>query len=71
MPASPLNLSGLLPASTTSWTSYEQYRAQGVSTTSAALGNVTVIAGHWYKFVVGMTNTSGASGNLTAALRAL
>ncbi len=56
-----------IPASTTTWTAYEQYRAQGVSTTSAALGNVTVTTGHWYKFVVGMTNTSGGSGNLTAA----
>ena len=27
---------------------------------------MTVTAGHWYKFVVGLTNTSGASGNLAA-----
>ncbi|MGC9943218.1 MAG: chitobiase/beta-hexosaminidase C-terminal domain-containing protein [Verrucomicrobiota bacterium] len=56
-----------IPASTTSWSAYEQYRAQGVSTTSVALGNVSVIAGHWYKFVVATTNTSGASGNLVAS----
>ncbi|HEV7923970.1 MAG TPA: chitobiase/beta-hexosaminidase C-terminal domain-containing protein, partial [Verrucomicrobiae bacterium] len=30
------------------------------------LGTVTVEAEHWYKFVVGVTNTSGASGNMTA-----
>jgi uncharacterized repeat protein (TIGR03806 family) len=56
-----------IPASTTSWSVYEQYRAQGNTTTSAALGNVTITAGHWYKFVVAMTNTSGASGNLAAS----
>ena len=55
-----------IPASTTSWSLYEQYRSEGVTTTGAALGNVTVIAGHWYKFVVGLTNVSGASGNLVA-----
>ncbi len=55
-----------IPASTTSWSLYEQYRSEGGTTTSAALGNVSVIAGHWYKFVVGMTNVSGASGNLLA-----
>ncbi|MGA2245794.1 MAG: PA14 domain-containing protein [Verrucomicrobiota bacterium] len=56
-----------IPASATSWTAYEQYRAGNVTTTSAGLGNVTVAAGHWYKFVVAMTNTSGGSGNVGAA----
>jgi hypothetical protein len=57
----------LVPASTTSWSVLEQYRAQGTTTTGAALGNATVTAGHWYKFLVSMTNTSGTSGNLAAA----
>src|SRR5215469_3194286 len=56
-----------IPASTNTWNTYEQYRSGNVTTTSASLGTVTVTAGHWYKFVVGMTNTSGASGNLSAS----
>ncbi|HTA29744.1 MAG TPA: hypothetical protein VK731_04635, partial [Candidatus Cybelea sp.] len=55
-----------IPNSATSWSLYEQYRAGGVTTTGGALGAVTVITGHWYKYVVGVTNTSGASGNLSA-----
>jgi hypothetical protein len=56
-----------VPASTTSWSAFEQYRSGNTLTTSATLGNVTVTSGHWYKFVVALTNTSGASGNLAAS----
>ena len=56
-----------IPTSTTAWGVYEQYRTGNATTTSGTLGNVTVTAGHWYKFVVGLTNASGASGNLAAA----
>ena len=56
-----------IPASATVWNVYEQYRAANANTTSATLGNVTVVAGHWYKFVVATTNTSGATGNLSAS----
>ncbi|HEY2083241.1 MAG TPA: hypothetical protein VGI88_10685, partial [Verrucomicrobiae bacterium] len=56
-----------VPASTTSWSLIEQYRSGNTTTTGATLGTVSVISGHWYKFVLGMTNTSGSSGNLTAA----
>ncbi len=56
-----------IPSSATVWAAYEQYRSASTTTTSGSLGNVTVVAGHWYKFVVAMTNTSGASGNLTAS----
>ena len=56
-----------IPASATIWTSYEQYRSGNTTTTSAALGDVTVTAGHWYYFVVGLTNTSGPSGNVAAS----
>jgi hypothetical protein len=56
-----------IPASATVWNVYEQYRAANANTTSATLGNVTVVAGHWYKFAVAMTNTSGATGNLSAS----
>ncbi len=60
-----------IPGSATSWPVYEQYRTGDVLTTGSALGTVTVAAGHWYKFVVGVTNTSGVSGNVAAGLRAL
>jgi len=56
-----------IPSSATVWSAYEQYRAGNNTTTSGSLGNVTVTAGHWYKFVVAMTNTSGASGNLNTS----
>ena len=55
-----------IPISGTSWPIYEQYAVSGAVTSSSELGIVAVTTGHWYKFVVGMTNTSGASGNLTA-----
>lgn len=55
-----------IPANATSWQLYEQYRNNEVTTTSASLGTVTVTTGHWYKFVVGVTNTSGVSGNYSS-----
>jgi hypothetical protein len=54
-----------IPNSATSWGLYEQYRTGNNTTTPGTLGAVTVAVGHWYKFVVGVTNTSGASRNLT------
>jgi hypothetical protein len=54
-----------VPQSATSWSLREQYRTTN-TTTETTLGNVTVAAGHWYKFVVGVTNTSGGSGNFNA-----
>jgi mono/diheme cytochrome c family protein len=55
-----------IPNNGASWSVYEQYRSNNVTVTSGALGTVAVTAGNWYKFVVGMTNTSGATGNLAA-----
>ncbi|HZV36376.1 MAG TPA: PA14 domain-containing protein [Verrucomicrobiae bacterium] len=56
-----------IPASATSWNLYEQYKnAAAGTTTSGSLGTINVIAGHWYKYVVGLTNTSGSSGNISA-----
>jgi hypothetical protein len=55
-----------VPATATTWNAIEQFRSGNVTTTSASLGTVTVVTGHWYKFVVGVTNTSGASGNFAA-----
>ncbi|HEV2208470.1 MAG TPA: chitobiase/beta-hexosaminidase C-terminal domain-containing protein [Verrucomicrobiae bacterium] len=56
-----------IPQSATTWQLYEQYRSGGAMTTSPSLGAVTVQTGHWYKFVLSLTNTSGASGNYSTA----
>jgi len=55
-----------VPLSATSWQFYEQFRTNGTTITSASLGSVSVTVGHWYKFVVALTNTSGASGVINA-----
>jgi uncharacterized repeat protein (TIGR03806 family) len=55
-----------IPNSATSWSLFEQSRAGNVTFNPGALGTITVQANHWYKFVVGVTNTSGPSGNLAA-----
>jgi len=49
-----------------SWPIYEEYRINNTTVNSPALGTVKVEVYHWYKFVVAVTNTSGASGNLAA-----
>ncbi len=56
-----------VPASATSWSLREQYRTADTNVTETTLGTVTVAAGRWYKFVIGLTNTSGVTGNLSAA----
>ena len=56
-----------IPNNATSWGLYEQYRINNATTTSAELATVSVTTNHWYKFVVGITNTSGGTtGNLKA-----
>ncbi|HUD49296.1 MAG TPA: PA14 domain-containing protein [Candidatus Baltobacteraceae bacterium] len=55
-----------IPNSATSWNVYEQYRTNNTTVSGDSLGSVTVAPGTWYNFVVGVTNTSGASGNLAA-----
>lgn len=52
------------PISNSVWSLREQYRDNN-SLTESNLGNVTIISGHWYKFVISMTNTS-AAGNYFA-----
>ncbi|MDB6066991.1 MAG: hypothetical protein JWR26_3199, partial [Pedosphaera sp.] len=47
------------------WSLREQIRTGGTST-ETTLGNVTVTSGNWYKFVVSLTNTSGATGNYSS-----
>ncbi|HEX3987943.1 MAG TPA: immunoglobulin domain-containing protein, partial [Verrucomicrobiae bacterium] len=55
-----------IPNSATSWGLYEQFRTNNNMVTGASLGSVTVATGHWYKFVVGITNTSASTGILSA-----
>ncbi len=54
-----------LPSATT-WSVRECYRT-GNTTTEFLLGNARYIVGHWYKFVVGLTNTSGSTGDLSTS----
>src|SRR2546421_531744 len=53
------------PTSATAWSVREQYRTNNTLETS--LGSIGIIAGHWYKFSVSLTNTGGTSGSYSAA----
>ena len=55
-----------VPVSATSWSIREQVKVATGSATENILGTNSVIAGHWYKFVVGLTNTGGTTGNYSA-----
>ena len=55
----------LIPQSSTAWILHEQFHSLG-AITDTALGPVNSVPGRWYKFVVSVTNTAGASGNYTA-----
>lgn len=54
-----------IPSSATVWSLREQYRT-GNANTETVLGNVNVTPGHWYKFTLSLTNTSGSAGNYNA-----
>jgi uncharacterized repeat protein (TIGR03806 family) len=58
-----------IPTTATTWSLRAQYRNSG-GTTEAVLGDVAWTLGHWYKFVVALTNTSSVSRtvNLSCAL---
>jgi hypothetical protein len=56
-----------IPSSGAVWSLREQYRSGNTTAPEVVLGNVTVVPGRWYKFVVSFTNTSGTSGNYDAA----
>lgn len=55
-----------IPQSATTLSLREQYRTGG-ALTETPLGTINVLAGEWYKFVVTLTNVSGASGGYNAA----
>jgi len=56
-----------IPGGAGVWPLFEQYRTGNANAVNTQLGTVNVTPGEWYKFVVSMTNTAGASGNYTAA----
>jgi hypothetical protein len=51
-----------IPQSATVWSVNEQYRSNN-NQVETVLGSATATAGHWYKFVVSLTNTAGSAGN--------
>jgi uncharacterized repeat protein (TIGR03806 family) len=55
-----------VPTSATVWSLREQFKTATAAPVEATLGTVNIIAGHWYKFLVGLTNTGGTLGNYTA-----
>jgi uncharacterized repeat protein (TIGR03806 family) len=54
------------PVTSTSWSVREQFKSASGGLTETILGTNQIIVGHWYKFVVGLTNNGGAAGNYTA-----
>ena len=55
-----------VPTTANTWSLREQYRTANTNASETTFGTVTVAAGRWYKFVIGLTNTSGSNGDLTA-----
>ena len=55
-----------IPQSATTLSLREQYRTGGASTENT-LGTINTTVGNWYKFVVTLTNVSGAAGGYNAA----
>ena len=55
-----------VPATATSLTLREQYRSGG-ALSETNFGTINTTVGNWYKFVVTLTNVSGASGSYNAA----
>jgi uncharacterized repeat protein (TIGR03806 family) len=55
-----------VPVAATSWSVREQFKTATGSATETILGTNSIVVGHWYKFLVGLTNTGGAAGNYTA-----
>ena len=53
-----------IPTNSTNWTLHEQHRSKDITIDSGALGTVSVVPGHWYRFVVGLTNYGGSLGGL-------
>jgi hypothetical protein len=55
----------LFPTSAMVWSVREQYRSANLIV-ETNINSVTVVAGRWYKFVVGFTNTAGALGSYSS-----
>src|SRR5579859_6946089 len=56
-----------IPTTATTWSLREQYRTGG-ALTETTLGDMTWSLGHWYKFIVAMTNAGGGALNASSAL---
>jgi Chitobiase/beta-hexosaminidase C-terminal domain len=58
-----------VPSSATTWSLREQYKPASGSTVETTLGSVpNIITGHWYKFTVSLTNSSGTNYSAACAL---
>ena len=55
-----------IPTGPTTWSLREQLRS-GETLIETVLGDTTPVIGHWYKFTVSLTNTSGITGNLDSS----
>jgi hypothetical protein len=55
-----------IPQTATNWSLREQFRSGG-ALTETPLGIVTITVGHWYRFVVTLTNVSGSTGDYSAS----
>jgi len=55
-----------VPVTATNWSLREQYKPASGSAVETILGTNKVVAGRWYKFVVGLTNNGGTAGNYAA-----
>ena len=56
-----------VPNAAANWAVREQFKNAAGATAEGTLGNVPVTPGHWYKFLTAFTNTSGATGNVSAS----
>jgi uncharacterized repeat protein (TIGR03806 family) len=56
-----------IPTSTNAWSLREQYRTNNTTAPEVVLGTMSITNGHWYKFVIDLTNTLGGVGNYNAA----
>src|ERR1051326_3585628 len=58
-----------VPSSATTWSLREQYKPATGSTVETTLGSVAnIIAGHWYKFTVSLTNSLATNYSAACAL---
>ncbi len=52
-----------VPSSATAWSLHQQFKSASSNAVDTTIGTVNVTSGHWYKFVINLTNTSGGTYN--------